>query len=49
MGQSKFKWIIILEGDEVVVIEATFDNLMDEYYAKTEGREPVAIIRGEFL
>ena len=49
MGQSKFKWIFVMEDGKTVVVEATFEYLLDEYQSKTEGRAPVAIIRGEFL
>ncbi|MBA7638619.1 hypothetical protein ES703_46275 [subsurface metagenome] len=51
MGQSKFKWIFVMEDGRTVVVEATFDNVMEAFWLTGVGKgglEPVAIIRGEF-
>jgi len=51
MGQSKFKWIFVMEDGETVVVEATWDYLMEAWYETEQfqrGCEPIAIIRGEF-
>ncbi len=51
MGQSKFKWIFVMEDGETIVVEATWDYLMDAWYKTPQfqmGCGPVAIIRGEF-
>jgi len=51
MGQSKFKWTFVMEDGETVVVEATWDHLMDAWYKTPQfrsGYEPIAIIRGEF-
>ena len=48
MGQSKFKWIFVMENGETVVVEATLDDMMDTYWSGAGREEPVAIIRGDF-
>ncbi len=48
MGQSKFKWIFVMDDGETVVVEATLDDMMGTYWSEGGEGEPVAIIRGDF-